>query len=437
MDQLTPSLAALLEPFAVCFRPEVFATFRLMVSAWMVCLGRHTVSRVWETTGHAATADHSPAFRLFNQAIWNWDELCRILLVCLLHALVPGTTLWLVTDDTLCHKRGAKVAFGGMFLDAVLSTKRHKIFRFGTNWVTLGLVVQLPCRQDRFLCVQILWRVYAKKTAGLEHRTKSQLARDMIETVASWLPEYTLYVVGDSAYVGKHLLKGLSAKTHVLGPIHWKASLSKPLPAGSDRRRKKGLPLPAPRQLLDDDRQGVWRPLTLVHPKGSKSLQVKVIKPVCWYASAGPRPLQVVLVRDPAGAWREEALLATDLHLSAHEVILGYLRRWSVEVAYAESKQQLGLHEPQVWKEASVKRAHPMAWFVATLVVLWYVLHGAQAEAAERERPWYKHKRSPTFADMLAACRLQLWQNWLASSPAEDQDGQWQWLLRYVATATG
>jgi hypothetical protein len=184
MDHLTPSLSALLEPLADCFRPEVFATFRLMVSAWIVCLGRRTISRVWETTGRAATEDHSHAFRLFNQAAWNWDELCRLLLLRLLVALVPGTTLWLVTDDTLCHKRGAKVAFGGIFLDAVLSTRRHKVFRFGTNWVTLGLVVQLPGRPDRFFCVNILWRVYAKKTAGLAHRTKSQLARDMVEVVA-------------------------------------------------------------------------------------------------------------------------------------------------------------------------------------------------------------------------------------------------------------
>jgi len=437
MDHLTPSLSALLEPFADCFRPEVFATFRLLVSAWIVCLGRRTISRVWETTGRAATEDHSHAFRLFNQAAWNWDELCRILLLRLLVALVPGTTLWLVTDDTLCHKRGAKVAFGGIFLDAVLSTRRHKVFRFGTNWVTLGLVVQLPGRPDRFFCVNVLWRVYAKKTAGLAHRTKSQLARDMVEVVASWLPEHTLYAVGDSAYVGKHLLKGLPANVHVLGPIHWKAGLSAPLPEGSTGRRKKGVPLPAPKQLLDDAEHGAWRALTLRHPKGSKPLEVKAIKPVCWYASAGQRALQVVLVRDPAGQWRPEALLATDLRLSAQEVILGYLRRWSVEVAYCESKQLLGLHDPQVWKAASVARAHPMAWFVGAVVVLWYVLHGAEVGTAERERPWYKHKVSPTFADMLASCRLHLWKRWWESSPAEEKGQRWEWLLCYVATATG
>src|SRR5262249_62068625 len=93
-------------------------------------------------------------------------------------------------DDTLCHKRGAKVAFGGIFLDAVLSSKKHKVLRYGNNWVTLGLIIQLPFRQDRFFCVNILWRLYAKKGEGQasEHRTKPQLAREMVRLVASRLP---------------------------------------------------------------------------------------------------------------------------------------------------------------------------------------------------------------------------------------------------------
>jgi DDE superfamily endonuclease len=437
MDQLTPSLASLLEPLRSCFRPEVFSTFRQLFAAWIVCLGRRTISRLWETTGHAAAEDHSRAFRLFNQAAWNWDEICRILLVRLLATFVPGTKVWLVIDDTLCHKRGAKVAFGGIFLDAVLSSKRHKIFRFGTNWVTLGLVVQLPFRQDRFFCVNILWRVYAKKTAGLAHRTKSQLARTLVEVVAGWLPKYTLYVLGDSAYVGKHLLKSLPANVHVLGPIHWKARLSEPLPPGTKGRRKQGQPLPCPKQWLDDSARGDWQALTLCHPKGQKQLQVQVVTPVCWYASARQQLLQVVLVRDPDQKWRDEALLCTDLSLSAEAVILGYLKRWSVEVCYCESKQLLGLHDPQVWKAESVQRAHPMAWFVGALVVLWYTLHGAAEPAATRERPWYEHKVSPTFADMLACCRLHLWQRWLeAAQTPEERQRRWQWLLNYLSTAT-
>jgi hypothetical protein len=44
----------------------------------------------------------------------------------------------------------------------------------------------------------------------------------------------------------------------------------------------------------------------------------------------------VVLVRDPSGQWRDEALVATDPTVSAEFVIQGYCRRWSVETCQAD-----------------------------------------------------------------------------------------------------
>jgi len=176
MDQLIPSLDQLLTPLAVVFRKEVFDLFRSMVAAWIVCLGRHTICRVWETTGQARQRNHAAAYRLFSQAVWNFDEVARVLLVRLLAAFVPGSRVWVVVDDTLCHKRGAKVAFGGIILDAVLSSRRHKVFRFGTNWVLLGLVVQLPDRIDRFFCLPLLWRVYEKQKGKSKSPASHQTA---------------------------------------------------------------------------------------------------------------------------------------------------------------------------------------------------------------------------------------------------------------------
>ena len=434
MDHLTDSFYRLLGPFWVCFRCEAFSTFCSMTCAWVVCLGRRTVSRVWETTGRSAKEDHSKAFRLFSEAAWNWDELGRILLVKLLAAFVPGSRVWLVIDDTLCHKRGAKVAFGGIFLDAVLSSKRHKVFRFGTNWVSLGLVVRLPFRPDRSFCLNVLWRVCTKKDeVKARHKTKPQLAREMLDLAASWLPGRRLVVLADRAYLGRRLLKGLTQGTAAIGPIHRKAALTKPLPGGYQGRRKIGDALTTPAEAFEDGRWP-WRGLLLRHPKGEKRLRVKVIGPCCWYNTAGQRPLLVVLVRDPEGKWRDEALLSSDLESSAEEVVLGYLKRWSVEPCYCDAKQLLGFHEPRVWCAASVQRAHPMAWFVGSLVVLWYAETGQHERQAHRQRPWYKDKVSPTFADMLACLRLRLWTDWLESEP-ERAEEKLDWLLEYLATA--
>jgi hypothetical protein len=438
MDQLNGSLSFLVGFYSPYFRPEVFQMFRLMLGGWIVCLGRRTVSRVWESTGRSQYQDHSAAFRLFSEAVWNWDEVCRILILQILATLLPGCEAWVVVDDTLCHKRGGCVAFGGMFLDAVLSTKKKKIFRYGNNWVTLGLVVQLPFRADRYYCLNVLWRIAEKQgdKPRAQHRSKPQLAREMIEKIAGWLPGTTLRVVADVAYIGRHLLKNRPQNVEFIGPIRSDAALTEPCPANSGRR-KKGERLPTPQEILNgDDSRWPTEAIRFMHLKGEKELAVKVVRNACWYDVAGPAPLMFVLIRDPQGEWRDEHLLSTDASLSVQEILAGYCRRWSVEVAYADSKGMMGFHEPEVWCSNSVQRAHPMAWFVGSLVVLWYVLHGECHPTPQRHRPWYKHKPEVTFADMLATCRYQLWETWLANSTSDAELAERRaWLMEFLATA--
>src|SRR5438552_1696235 len=124
MDQLIPSLAILVAEFRGCFRAEVFATFQALLAAWIICPGTRTLSEVWQATGWAAQRHHDIAYAVFRSAVWEWDDLGLVLASIVLAHLVPGGIVWMVVDDTLSHKRGAKVAFGGIFLDPVLSSKR-------------------------------------------------------------------------------------------------------------------------------------------------------------------------------------------------------------------------------------------------------------------------------------------------------------------------
>ena len=77
MDQLIPSLRVLLDPLSDAFRAEVHASFCLMAVAWIVCLGRRTISRVWETTGQTEQRNHATAYRLFSEAVWNAGSVSR------------------------------------------------------------------------------------------------------------------------------------------------------------------------------------------------------------------------------------------------------------------------------------------------------------------------------------------------------------------------
>jgi hypothetical protein len=167
-----------------------------------------------------------------------------------------------------------------------------------------------------------------------------------------------------------------------------------------------------------------------------RRLRLQVVREVLWYSGAGAEAVTLVLVRDVAGPWRDAVLLATSPDVSAEFVVTGYCRRWSSEVAFFDSKQFLGLHEPQVWTERSVERAHPMAWFVLSLTVLWYAVVGKEGPQVRRERPWYPRKKTPTFADMLGALRLQLWQQRITgtSGVGEPAPEVLEMLVNWLAT---
>src|SRR5512135_109560 len=198
MDQLIPSLAALVAALRDCFRIEVFQTFQVLIAGWIVCLGPHTLSEVWQATGLAAKRHHDTAYAVFHSAAWGWDDLGIVLATLILSHLVPGGVVGVAVDDTLCHKRGAKVAFGGIFLDPVLSSRRHKTFRFGLNWVVLGLAVPVPFRADRYFCLPVLWRLCRKKGQP-GHQPRPQAAAALARKLAEANPGRTFWLAGDGA----------------------------------------------------------------------------------------------------------------------------------------------------------------------------------------------------------------------------------------------
>jgi hypothetical protein len=74
----------------------------------------------------------------------------------------------------------------------------------------------------------------------------------------------------------------------------------------------------------------------------------------------------------------------------------------------ARQKQLLGGEDPQSWKGQGPERAAALSLWTYSAVWLWYVVcHGAQAPW--QPRPSHTTKRTPSFADALAALRRTLW----------------------------
>lgn len=440
VEHLTVPLAELLGQFRGCFaRPESFAVFQPVVVAWVLCLRCRTLTEVWQLTGLGPVMHYDAIYSLFASANWDWDELGVLLCLLILAHLAPFGLISIAVDDTLCHKRGKRIAFGGIFLDPVLSTRSRKTLRFGLNYVVVAVVVRLPFRPDRYFALPVLWRVFRKK--GQEgHQKRTFLAAQLVRHLALAIPGRSFCLVADCAYINATVLADLPDNVVVIGPLSKKAALYlPPMPKVSGQRgapRKKGLRLPTPGQLLEQpqmleelaDRHGEdfalvrslnacgWeaRQEKFTLPKVEKLLRVQTLRGVLWYHACKQKPVTVTLLHDPQevkeGKWRDEVLVSTKVETTAQEMVAEYGKRWSVEVAFFGSKQFLGLEDPQVRAPLSVQRAHPMAWFCLSVVVLWYALNRGQLDKVKRERPWYKKTVGDTFTDMLGAMRLWLWQ---------------------------
>ena len=73
-------------------------------------------------------------------------------------------------------------------------------------------------------------------------------------------------------------------------------------------------------------------------------------------------------------------------------VVETFAKRWSVEVLFRASKQELVIEAPQHWCQQSVEKVAPGVWLMQSVITVWYVTEGhTLPEAAEVEAlmgPW-------------------------------------------------
>ena len=86
------SLQGILFSFARCFTQPSFENFITMLSGWILCQGRHCISRVIQVSGGSARGKHfSTLYRFLSRARWTADDVGRVLF----DLLLP----WLADDD--------------------------------------------------------------------------------------------------------------------------------------------------------------------------------------------------------------------------------------------------------------------------------------------------------------------------------------------------
>jgi hypothetical protein len=122
-------------------------------------------------------------------------------------------------------------------------------------------------------------------------------------------------------------------------------------------------------------------------------------------------------VRDVAGEFEPQGFLSTDPDADPLEVLRWFVRRWSVEVTFAEVRRHLGVESQRQWSDLAIARTTPALLGLFSLVTLWAegMLDG---NVLPRRTAWYP-KPQASFSDARAAVRYRLWTAaTLSTSPA-------------------
>jgi hypothetical protein len=402
------------EVFGPALTRPGFANALVVLVGWVRTSGVHAVTEALVVTGVAGKRHHEAFHRFFSRGSWSPDELGRLLFLGLLRLLPKDGPLDVVLDDTLAPKKGPHVFGLGTHKDAVRSTKKHTVFAFGHCWVVLAVLVPVPFSR-RLWALPVLLRLYRNvkdnQRTGERHRPKTELARELVDVFLSWTSDRQVRLAADAAYCNDTITRGLDARVVLFGAMRPDADLTAAPTAAerkqTGRRRVRGAAMPKPDELARDGRVA-WQRTTANLYGNTQTVYYKTMV-AQWYRACGVGLLRIVIVRLDSGKIPWRVFFSTDANVSARALLQTYGRRWNIEVCFRELKQHLGFAQSSARKREAVERVAPFVALTYTALVAWAASSASKAVAAAVPvRPWYKHKRGLSFADILRAAQRVL-----------------------------
>ncbi len=339
-----------------------------------------------------------------------------------------GGTVDSVIDETLERRWGRKITKRGHWRDSVQSSKQRNVTTSGLRWVVMALVVTVPWTRQRwalpFLSV-LATTPKVSQSLKKRHKTVPRLAQQMVTLVRRWLPQVPIKVLGDTAYSVIDLgTVCQNVEVALIAPLRLDARLFAPPPttkAATGRPRIVGKRLPNLSAVLVDVHT-TWHEVAIPWYGGTCKTLELATGTALWYSTGfKPLPLRWVLVRDPHGKFVSRALFTTDPAQSAASVVTDFVKRWSLEVTFEESRAHLGLETQRQWSDKAIERSTPVLLGLFSLTtLLGHRLH-PEGQVPVPKTAWYR-KSQATFGDVLATVRRALWNDFRFQTSLSDTD---------------
>jgi DDE superfamily endonuclease len=249
-----------------------------------------------------------------------------------------------------------------------------------------------------------------------QHKKLTDWARQLLLQLRRWLPKRTLVVVADSSFAVISLLWRMTQLAQPICMIvrfRLDAALYEPAaprhPHQKGRPRLKGKRLPTLEQVAANPKTS-WQRVVIPQWYGAGQRILEIVSGTAvWRHSGQPVvPIRWVLIRDPKGKFKTQALLSTDLKVKPVQIVKWFVLRWQLEVTFHEVRTHLGVETQRQWSDQAIWRTTPALLGLFSLVTLLAQQHVRRGKLPIRQAAWYVKPR-PTFVDALAVVRQHLW----------------------------
>ncbi len=363
MDIAT-SFLPLLQVFAAEMTQPTFQTFTTLITGWLFA-PRRTVMGMLRASGR--DRHHAAFHRLFSATRWSIDRVG----LAVFDRLTAGCELvFLAGDDTLLPRTGLKMFGTGMHRDPMLSSRGHNVTRWGHCWVVLCVVIESRwCRRRRF-ALPVLCRLYLNKDSAKKwnrsYRKKTDLMREMLQLLDRHAVKSgkRLHFLGDSAYTAPAVLNQIPPRIAVTGRVVANVRLNEAPPVSKPgqvgRPRKRGRRLPNPKDMLEA--KGLPRRTWTFYDHSE--YHIRLAEQTCRFYKAPDRDVKVIATEHLRGGRGVEVFYTTETQADAKTALTWFSWRWPIEVTFHDTKQHLGIEEPQNRTTRAVRRTVPTGWLL-------------------------------------------------------------------------
>ena len=447
MPTLPAEYNTILKPFASAFSRRVWQQAQVLLFGAILAPGQRTVAAILRIMGLSAERHFQNYHRVLSRAVWSSREASRLLLGLLITAFAAFGPVVLGLDDTIERRRGARIKAKGIYRDPVRSSHSHFVKASGLRWLSLMLLVSIPWAK-RIWALPFLTvlapseRYYQERKRA--HKKLTDWARQVLLQVRRWLPGRKLVVVMDSSFAAIDFLwrvTQLARPITLIARFRLDAALYTPAPqrrpGQNGRPRKKGKRLPTLEQALKDNRT-CWKKAIIPnwYGQGKREVEIASRTAVWFHGGMPPLPIRWVLIRDPKGKFKSQALLSTDLTAKPEQILKWFVMRWQTEVTFHEVRDHLGVETQRQWSDWAIARTTPTLLGLFSLVTLLANTHARKGKIPIRQAAWYC-KPLPTFSDALALVRQEVWQHryFQLSQKRYDVRKMQPEVLNYLSTA--